>query len=201
MDRVDDSGGGGALGGFACAVGWLVGAIDDGYGYFGGLVDVHDGIGGPGAAGYVVFGEEDLFEEGPAGGLDHTPFDLVLYTVEVDDLAGVDDGPHFFEGGGAGGFVDGYVGGDGAIGAGILVAGEGDADAGGVGRRRLRVYWFCGGEEALQAVENFFGAGVVEVLEAEFDGVDAGVFGEFIDKGFDGVNVGIGAQAAQGGGA
>lgn len=93
VDGVGDGCGGGALRGFAGAQGGLVGAVDDDDFDLGGLVHVEDRVRGPVAAGNVMLVEANLFEECPAGGLDHAAFDLVFDAVEVDDFAGVDDGP------------------------------------------------------------------------------------------------------------
>jgi hypothetical protein len=92
-DCVYDSGGGRSLCGFACAEGMLFGAVDDLYFESWRLIDMQDGVGAPLAAGDVLFIEFYLLEKGPAGGLHHAAFDLIYYTVEVDDLTCVDDGP------------------------------------------------------------------------------------------------------------
>ena len=93
MDGIDDSGGGGALGCFAGSHGVFCRAVDDRHFDFGRLVDVEDGIGGPVDAGDMLGIESHLFEKRPARGLDHSSFYLVTDSVEVDDLAGVNDGP------------------------------------------------------------------------------------------------------------
>lgn len=93
VDGVSDGCGGRTLGGFAGAKGGLVGAVDDEDFDAGRLVHVEDGVGGPVAAGDVMLVEADLFQECPAGGLGHAAFDLIFDAVEIDDFAGVDDGP------------------------------------------------------------------------------------------------------------
>ena len=96
-------------------------------------------------------------------------------------------------------FVNANAGGHGAIGAVVLVAGEGDADAG-LAVGGLAVDGLAGvrgfRRDLPQFEQDVFGPRIMEMEEAEFIRVLARLYSELIYKRLDGKDIGIGAEAA-----